>query len=381
MLMFLGITGLYFFMKHLQSLKKWYLLGTAFFFSVLFHTSYSAIPFIIFSQVLWFYQPHQEIKKPSLTSFITLNGLILLFCLPWIIFLGLHYTGQAIMDPFHIEDPGSLWMIMYRILNDWNPNFPLMIVSVMLLILSPVFSRNKKNAFLLIALVIFPIGCLYLYCKYFNVTHFFTSRYFINFLPLFLISTFLSLDAIENTLERSKSIMRLKFLFTILFIASNLIILPLYYHSQKQDHKGLVHFLRSHLEPGDKIFDGDRIYTPGILHYFGVYPENRHYAVHFDKFEGKVIGFKKPFYFKNHQYTIYYSNTCCSQYIEDGNRLWIVVGKGGAKEAKKNLPCVLMGHFDGSFLNYDKFPTDASIYLFLWDPKSPNEKGIDMPIE
>jgi signal transduction histidine kinase len=24
---------------------------------------------------------------------------------------------------------------------------------------------------------------------------------------------------------------------------------------------------------------------------------------------------------------------------------------------------------------------DASIYLFLWDPKSPEEKGIDLPIE
>jgi hypothetical protein len=36
---------------------------------------------------------------------------------------------------------------------------------------------------------------------------------------------------------------------------------------------------------------------------------------------------------------------------------------------------------NGSFVTKPFFPTDASIYLFLWDPKSPEEKGIDMPIE
>jgi hypothetical protein len=61
--------------------------------------------------------------------------------------------------------------------------------------------------------------------------------------------------------------------------------------------------------------------------------------------------------------------------------LWIIVGKGSAKEFKKNSPCVLKGYFDGSFLNLSKFPEDASIYLFLWDPLSPNEKGIGMPID
>ena len=37
--------------------------------------------------------------------------------------------------------------------------------------------------------------------------------------------------------------------------------------------------------------------------------------------------------------------------------------------------------FDGSFLNHDHFPADGSIYLFLWDPKSPGGKGLDVPIE
>jgi hypothetical protein len=58
-----------------------------------------------------------------------------------------------------------------------------------------------------------------------------------------------------------------------------------------------------------------------------------------------------------------------------------VVGKHKAKELKMNSPAVFKGYFDGSFLNFNRFPTDASIYLFLWDPSSPNEKGIDLPLE
>jgi hypothetical protein len=47
----------------------------------------------------------------------------------------------------------------------------------------------------------------------------------------------------------------------------------------------------------------------------------------------------------------------------------------------EKTPCVLKGYFDGSFLNFRRFPTDASIYLLLWDPRSTNEKGIDIPLE
>jgi hypothetical protein len=47
----------------------------------------------------------------------------------------------------------------------------------------------------------------------------------------------------------------------------------------------------------------------------------------------------------------------------------------------ENIPVTWKGYFDGSFLNFTKFPADASMYLFLLDPKSPGEKGIDMPIE
>jgi hypothetical protein len=61
--------------------------------------------------------------------------------------------------------------------------------------------------------------------------------------------------------------------------------------------------------------------------------------------------------------------------------LWIVVHKEYAEELKKNSPAVFKGYFDGSFLNFNRFPTDVSFYLFLWDPSSPGEKGVDFPVE
>jgi hypothetical protein len=61
--------------------------------------------------------------------------------------------------------------------------------------------------------------------------------------------------------------------------------------------------------------------------------------------------------------------------------LWIVAGRGFFKEISRNPVFVLKGYFDGSFLNLTRFPQDESMYLLLWDPKSPGEKGIDMPIE
>jgi len=319
-------------------------------------------------------------EKPHLSSFLILNSLILLLCIPWILFLALNYNGQPLMDPHHTEDPGSLWSIMYWILNDWVPYAPLVVVSLILLILFPFFSKFRKNALVLLGVFILPAGGLYLFCKLLNITHFFTSRYFINFLPLFFISIYLSLNAIEVRFEGLKRFMRLRLLFIILFVASNSVILPLYYRCQKQDLKGLSIYLKAHLRQGDKIFDGDRIYTPGILHYFGVYPGGRHYTATFSKDTEKGIEYRKTFSYRNETYTIYHSNTCCTQYIEDGSRLWIVVGKQSLKKVKDSL-FVPKGYFDGSFLNLSKFPTDASIYLFLLDPLSPAEKGIDMPIE
>jgi hypothetical protein len=380
--MLLGMVGLYFFIKHLQTSKKRYLFLVAFFFSILFYTSYSSVPFMVLSQILWLYRPKEEGKKPTLPCFLTLNGLILIFCLPWILLVAANYRGQLLMDPLHTESPGSFWTILYGVLSDWVPYAPLMITSVILLVLFPIFSKFRKNVFVLLSVLILPIGALYLFCRLSKVTHFVSSRYFISFLPLFVISVYLSIDAIEAKFQRLKKIMRLKLLFVILFIASNLVILPLYYRHEKQDFRGMVAYLKSQLRNGDKIFVQSVVYIPAMLHYFGVYPEGRHYIVPFlmdskgDEFRGT------SFIFQNRNFPIFHSKTCCTQYVEDGSRLWIVIGaKWTAKEFKKNSPCVLMGYFDGSFLNLRKFPTDASLYLFLWDPKSPDEKGIDLPIE
>jgi hypothetical protein len=85
------------------------------------------------------------------------------------------------------------------------------------------------------------------------------------------------------------------------------------------------------------------------------------------------------FIYKHRIFTIYQSKTCCAQYVADGSRLWVIVGKDFAKEIKKRFPFTLKGYFDGSFANFGKFPTDESIYLFLWDPSSPQERGIEIP--
>ena len=380
-LMFFGMAGLYFFLEHLKTSKKRYLIPVAFFFAISFHTSYSSIPFIVLSQILWFYRVSESHEKPAISSFLILNGLIILLCIPWVLFVSLNYIGQPVMDPYQARVSISFVGILYGILHDWVPHFPLIITSVILLILFPILSEHRKNAIVLLMALILPIGGLYLFCKLLDVNHFITSRYFINYLPLFLIALYLSLSAIEDKFQRLRNVMHLMVLFVILFIASNIVILPLYYSSEKQDFRGLVNYLKAQLREGDKIFDFDMGYVPGILHYFQVYPEGRHYRIPFSKISETEIELKKPFIYENKKYTIYCSRSCCRQYVADGSRLWIVSGKDSAKVIKESLPCVVKGYFDGSFLNFDRFPTDASMYLFLWDPQSPDEKGIDTPIE
>jgi len=374
--------SLYFFLKHLKTLKKVYLPLVALSFSLLFYTSYSSIPFIALSQILWLYRIDEGNKKPKLLSFFLLNGLILSLCLPWILFLLLHYKGQPLMTPFHTEDPGPLLSILYSIFHDWVPYAPLMIVSIILLILFPFFYKDRRNAILLLAVFLLPIGGLYLFCNLLKVTHFITSRYFIGFLPLFFISLYLSLHSLEIRFERMKRFLRPRFLFIMFFIASNITILPLYYKSEKQDFRGLINYLKINLQKGDKIFSADKPYIYAILHYFGFHPENHYHIIHFKRGESGEIEFEKSFIYKNEQFTIHHSKTCCVQYVSDGSRLWIIVSKETAKRfLKERAPCVLKGYFDGSFLNLNRFPTDASMYLFLWDPKSPEERGIELPIE
>jgi hypothetical protein len=286
------------------------------------------------------------------------------------------------MDPLTIQDIGSFSAMIQGILNDWVPHLPLTTISTILLILFTFFSGNRSNALILLGVFILPVGGLYLYCKLLNVTQFITSRYFINFLPFFLIALFLSLDAIETRIGKLRKLMRLNLLFVILFIASNLVILPLYYRSEKQDFRGLVNYMNSQLRDGDKIITGTLTYIPGVLHYFKVPPGNRHYTIPFSwKDPGKLFEFKVSLTSQERHFSIYHSNIPYGQYVEEGSRLWILVGKEAAKEIKKSFPCVLKRYFDGSFANFRRFPSDASMYLFLWDPHSPNEKGIDVPVE
>jgi len=381
LLMFFGMASLYSFMQHLKTLKKKYLILTAFFYALLFYTSYSSIPFILFSQILWFYKLENRQDSPSFSFFLIQIAFTLLFILPWITFIVSNYKGQMIMDLTHRESPGPLGSLLYGIFHDWVPFPPLMIVSIALLILFPVFVKQRRNSLVLLVIFTSPIIGLYLYCQWFHVTHFITSRYFITFLPLFFVSLFLSLLAIESRFERAGRYFRLRFLLLFLFIASNLVILPLYYRCQKQDYRGLVAYLKVHLQEGDSVFMETEAHIPGILHYFGIHPKGRHHLVKSWKDSENRTGYKISFIYQDKNITLFSSKTCCSQYVHDGSRLWIVAGKWTAKYIKENSPSVLKGYFDGSFLNFNKFPTDASIYLFLWDPKSPQEKGIDMPIE
>jgi len=381
LLMFLGMAGIYFFIKHLQTYRKRYLFLVAFIFSILFHTSYSSIPFIALSQILWFYRPSEENRKPSLSSFFILNGLILLFCLPWTLFVVVNYKGQPLMNPFHNENIGSFWIISYQVFSDWLPHSPLMIVAVVLITSSLILSKSRKNELLLAAIIVLPIGSLFLFCKLFKVTHFITSRYFVNFLPFFLIFLCLSAHLLEDKLPRAKRFSRFKMLFVVLFIASNLAILPLYYRSEKQNFRDLAAFLKSQLREGDKIIDLERMSTLGILHYFGANPERRHFILDSMKITAKEIEYRKSFLYGNQKITIYHSTKCCSEYANDGSRIWLITSKRGARKIKDELPYVLKGYFDASFSNVGGFPSDASIYVFSWDPKSPGEKGINMPIE
>jgi uncharacterized membrane protein len=226
LLVFLGMAALYFFLKYLRTQKWLDLLLVGFFFSISFYTSYSSIPFILLSQILWFYHPGEEYKKPQISSFLTLNVIVLLLCAPWIIFLILNYKGQPVIGRVFIENLGSLKQIVLNILNDWVPAAPLTVISILLLFLFPIFSRNRKNALLLLALIFSPVLGLYTFCKIATINHYFSSRYVINFLPPFLISIFLSLHAIEAKLQRWNSILRFRFFFLILFIASNISSFP-----------------------------------------------------------------------------------------------------------------------------------------------------------
>jgi Dolichyl-phosphate-mannose-protein mannosyltransferase len=380
MLMFFGMAGLSLFMRYLKTLKNGYLALVALFFAILFYTSYSSILFIALSQVLWFYQVRKDDKKPFLKPFLFLNGLLLLFCIPWVLYLGSNFGNKTLVQELQAKFPLSFWGILVGVLHDWTPNVPFLIASAILLVLLPLFSGNRRNAFVLLAAMILPIAGLFLFCTVFRFGHFVNSRYFINFLPFFLMSVYLSLSAIDARLGRLRRFVSLKLYFIVLFVASNLLVLPAYYGSQKQDFRGMVNYLNTQLRSGDRIFLRSPAYFPGVLHYFGVDPGSRHYKVPSSPLDPqKGEEFKVDLFSQGRSFSLVHSNVCCNQYIADGNRLWIVLGKAEAQQIKKSSPAVQKGVFDGSFSNFRRFRDDASLYLFLWDPSNPEEKGMDIP--
>jgi hypothetical protein len=367
----------------MKTAKLGYLISVSFFWAIMILTSYSAIAFFVFIQILWFYRSRKDIKNPRTSSIFAINLLTLLFLLPWFLFVLLNYPTKHLTDPYDPQFVPSLQNILYGLFHDWTPHLPLMIASALILLLFPFVTDNKKKAWVLVSVFFFPILGLYLFCRIFNISHFITSKYFITFLPLFLITLYLSIEAIGRKFTFFKKFVRLQWLFLFLFIASNVVILPFYYRSERQDFRGVVRYLQQYIRNGDIIYLGGTFLFPGILHYFGIFPNGRHYELTtYQNRQMEMEFVMTPLSYKNVTIPVFYSQRCCSQYVVDGNRLWIVVGgKRAALEIMRDSPAVLKGFFDGSFVNFDRFPRDASIYLFLWDPKSPKEKGIDMPIE
>ena len=88
-----------------------------------------------------------------------------------------------------------------------------------------------------------------------------------------------------------------------------------------------------------------------------------------------------PLIMEKKAFTISYSKTYWLQYLLDKDRVWYVAGKKPAEDLRQVPAFVLKGYFDGSFCNLYRFPTDASMYLFLWNPLPSREKGIDKLIE
>jgi hypothetical protein len=140
-----------------------------------------------------------------------------------------------------------------------------------------------------------------------------------------------------------------------------------------------VNYLKTNLRDGDRILLVGAFFFPGILHYFGIYPIERDYEIPFQKVSEREIELRFSLSYQNKKFTFIESEQHIQKYISETDRLWIVFGGKGVKIMKR-YPLILKGYFDGRFCNFDRFPADASIYLFLWDPQSPNEKGLDLPV-
>jgi uncharacterized membrane protein len=368
LLLLVGMIGLHFFLRHLRTSKTRDLVLAALSYSALLYLSYSSVLFIVLSQFLWFLETDTKSQKPRFPGFLILNGLILVLCLPWLAFMGVHFTGQSLFERTDTQPLGSFASILYGVLSDWCINMPLLILSASALFVSLFLLSPRRNHLLFLLVLFLPPTALYASCILFKVDHYISSRYFVSFLPVFLISLFLSIDGIAQKLNPGGSSYHLKLLFTLFFVGSNLLFLPRYYTSQKQDFRSLVKNLESHLADRDTVFVASVAYIPGILHYLGIFPESRHYSIPFSETSANRPEFRISVASRHRLFSIVNSASCCSQYTGDGSRLWLIVGASTYEEIHRHSPCTLKGVFDGTVSYFRRFPSDASMYLLLCEP-------------
>jgi hypothetical protein len=157
--------------------------------------------------------------------------------------------------------------------------------------------------------------------------------------------------------------------------------LPFYYRSAKQDYRGLTAYLTAQIREGDRVVMGNPIYIHVVLHHLGIYPDGRHYVIPARKVGPDELEYAVEVRHKGVSFTVLYSRAHWFKYFQDAGRLWIVSDKRNAKMLRDEFSCVFKGYFDGSFVNLERFPIDASLYLFLWDPKGTREKGLDLPLD
>lgn len=197
-----------------------------------------------------------------------------------------------------------------------------------------------------------------------------------------MITLFLSVEVIEEKFEALRKFFRLRLLFVILFIASNLLVLPIYYRSEKQDFRGLVKYLVNHVQDGDKIVVFPKIYMRGILYYFGIrLNEDRDYLFEYRKVSQNEIEYYMPLSYQNKRFILSNSKSYWNRYILEGDRVWLITDKELATKVAKAYPVSQIGYFDGSVHNLEKFPTDVSMYLLLLDPKIPKQDGREVFIK
>jgi uncharacterized membrane protein len=130
----LGMIGFYGLIRHLKTSQWRYLAFAAFFYSALLYLSYSSVLFIVLSQAFWLYRPDPGNRTPRFLSIFILNGLILLVCLPWLLFLATHISGHPLLQRMDTQSLGSYGSILYGMFSDWCLNSPILVLSILSLL-------------------------------------------------------------------------------------------------------------------------------------------------------------------------------------------------------------------------------------------------------